>query len=261
MNFTQLKSLFFKVLIGCLLAAAGVAVVAILVGEFNNVIAKAIMTIIMVAIHSAIALAFIENSERQHTNHSLPFFSNALFGIIALSFLTSVLGTWEVITFSFGFKLYFCYFVLLFAVLHAEVLARTTGKQSNIDKIVLANFALMAVVVLMLFPVILMDDSSQLGPFYFRVLAAAGIVDATLTLVAVILHRLYMQKHPEHADPVYNSAAQTTVTPGADGKPGSTTVVVQQPRRMNIFVVILIAYLVLQFLGGFVIAILGRTHY
>ncbi len=260
MNLAELKSLFFKVLIGCLVAAAGVAVIAILVGQFNEVIWKAVWTIVMVALHSGIALAFIENNERQHTFRSLSFFTNALFGIIALSFLTSVLATWDVFSFEFAFKLYACYVVLLFAVLHGEVLARTRGKQANIDKIVLANLGFMAVVVAMLFPVILMDDSSLLGNFYFRLLAACGIIDATLTLMAVILHRLYMQKHPEEADPVYSIVTQTTAQVGPDGKPMQAAVVVQ-PRRMNIFVVILIGFLILQFVGGFVIGILGQLSY
>ncbi|HSX36078.1 MAG TPA: hypothetical protein VLH84_04055 [Patescibacteria group bacterium] len=253
MDLAKTKSLFFKVLIGCLIAAAGVAVVTVLFGKFTDVTTKALFTILLVAAHALVSIAFINNNQKQDTFDSLAFFTNATFAIIILSFITSVGGTWDLVSGALVAKLYALYFVLLFAVLHAEVLAKTLGKQANIDKIVRFNFVFMAVVVVMLLPVIFASDASLLGAFYYRLLAACGIIDATLTLIAVILHNLYVQKHPKIADPVFS------VQQLPNGQ--TVQVAVQQPKRhMNVFVRILIAFIAVQAIGSIVVGIIGSIN-
>jgi hypothetical protein len=256
MNLQKAKSLFLKVLIGCLIAAAVLAVVTILIGQFNDITSKALLTIFLIAVHSLVSFAFIANNEKQDTFDSLEFFTNATFIIIVFSFITAILGTWGILSGDVVARLYGFYFVLLFAILHGEVLAKTTGKQASIDKVVYANYCFMVVVVLMLLPVIFLENSSEvLGSFYYRLLAAFGIIDATLTLIAVILHKLYVQKHPAVTDPVFN-----LVQPGqqaAAQTPGTNAPATQTKGGMNIFVKILIAYIVLQFLGGIIVAVLG----
>lgn len=181
------------------------------------------------------------------------FFTNSTFVIIVLSFMTSVLGVWEVMPGGLVGRLYALYFVLLFAILHGEVLAKTTGQQSNIDNVVYANYFFMMIVVLMLLPVIFVPDSDSLGGFYYRMLAACGIIDATLTLIAVILHKLYLQKHPKTNDAVFN----VPLAPGQLAGAGQPAVAAAPKRRMNIFVIILIGYIVLQFGAGIIIALIG----
>jgi hypothetical protein len=254
MNLPQLKSLFFKVLIACLVGAAGLAVVTVLIGQFNGVCEKALFTILLVAVHSLVGIGFISNNEKQDTFDTLSFFTNATFGIIVLSFITSVLGTWDILGGGLVGRLYALYFVLLFATLHGEVLAKTRGKQSNIDTIVGVNFLFMLAVVCLLVPLIFMSGTVDFPAFYFRILAACGIVDATLTLVAVILHKLYMQKHPKVIDPVFamQSSPQSGVAP-QNAAP-------QPERHMNIFVVLLIGYVVLQIGGGIAVAIYSAIN-
>lgn len=258
MQLDKVKSLFLKVLIGCLIAAAGLAVVTVLLGEFTDVTGKALLTILFIAIHALISFSFIVNNERQETFDSLAFFTNATFTIIVLSFLTSVFGVWGIFPGELVGKLYMLYFVLLFAVLHGEILAKTTKKQVTIDKIVYVNYIFMAAVILMLLPIIFLNDSSEvLGDFYFRLLAAFGIIDATLTLVAVIMHKLYVDKHPKTNDAVFNITQPVGQIPGQV----VPTVPVQQKRGMNIFVVILIAFVALQFIGGLIIAVIGALYF
>jgi len=255
MNLPNIKSVFFKVLIGCLIAAAGLAVVTVLIGQFNDLTVKALFTILLVALHSLVSISFITNNEKQDTFDSLAFFTNVTFGIIILSFMTSITGVWGLLTGSMVWKLYMLYFVLLFATLHGEVLAKTLGKQENIDKIVKTNFVFMTFVVVMLLPVIFANDSSLLTAFYYRLLAAFGIIDATLTLIAVILHNLYVQKHPKVVDPVFNIQQ----LPGQPGQ--NVQVTVKQPRRgMNVFVVILLGLVAVQVIGGIIIAAIGAVN-
>jgi hypothetical protein len=54
---------------------------------------------------------------------------------------------------------------------------------------------------LLLLPGILLEDATKtLGIYYNRSLAAIGIIDATLTVLIVVLYKLYIQHHPEAED-------------------------------------------------------------
>jgi cyanate permease len=69
----------------------------------------------------------------------------------------------------------------------------------------------MTIVVLMLAVLIFSGNTNPPGDFFFRVLAASGIVDATLSISAIIMHNIYIQKHPE-------LAASTNQAAGAKSK-------------------------------------------
>jgi hypothetical protein len=262
MNLSKIKNVFLRILIGCLVAAALLAVVTVLVGTFNDILGKALTTIMLIALHSLVSFSFITNNEKQDTFENLSFFTNTTFVLIMLSFITSVFGVWGLLPGDIVAKLYGLYFVLLFAVLHGEVLYKTTGKQATVDRLVGLNYLFMIIVVALLIPVIFTGVSDVLGSLYYRILAACGIVDATLTLIVSILHKLYVQKHPEVQDAIFGT--QSVVTPGQPGVPaGSQPMVapVQQQRHgMNIFVMLLIGYLVLQVLGTLFFGLIGLTN-
>ncbi|HSW80684.1 MAG TPA: hypothetical protein VLG47_07945 [Candidatus Saccharimonadales bacterium] len=249
MDLPKIKNIFFKTLIVCLIAAAGVAVVTLLIGKFNDVSEKAIWTILAIATHALIGIAFITSNEKQETFDNLEFFTESTFAIIVFSFITSILGIWGVMPGELVGKLYILYFVLLFAVLHGEVLSKTLGIQDNINKIVAVNFIFMVAVVGLLLPLIFSSDFENFPGFYYRLLAACGIIDATLTMIAVILHRLYVQKHPKVSDPVF--AIKQVEVPG---QPGQTREVMveqkSQKKHMNVFVVILLIFVGFQVLGS-----------
>lgn len=256
MNLQKVKRLFFQIMIGCLIAAAGIAVVTVLAGSFNELLGKALFTIVLIAVHALISFGFISNNEKQETFENLSFFTNATFTIIVLSFITSVFGVWEILPGELVGKLYMLYFVLLFATLHGEVLAKMVGNQTSLDGIIYGNYFFMALVVLMLIPVIFAADASIISDFYYRILAAAGIVDATLTLVAVIMHKLYLQKHPKIVDPVFNAPLPAGAVQSQGQQPAKP-----RSRVANIFLTLLVGYIVLQLLSGLgllLIASLGR---
>lgn len=191
--------MFFQILIACLLGSAGIAVIAVLVGSFNDTLGKALATIAMVALHAGFGLSYISDTEKRNQKdggRSIELFSNTVFTLIVLSFITSVFAIWEVLNGPLTLKLYLSYAVLLFATLHADVIYRIRGFEQKIDKVVLANYAVMALVVLMLFTVIFTNGATGLGEFFYRLLAAAAIVDATMTITAVIMHKMYLQRHP-----------------------------------------------------------------
>lgn len=254
MNFESAKRFFFKILIACLVAAASLAVVTILVGHFSDTLEKALLTIFLIAAHALISFGFISTNEKQDVLEDLKIFTNATFGVIVLSFITSIFGVWHIISADMVSKLYLVYFVLLFATLHAEILSKIVKIQSNLAKYVISNYLFMFVVVVMLMPVIFVNDKSSLGSFYYRLLAASGIIDATLSMVTIILHKLYLQKNPLTKDLAF-SAPQALG--GTAMGVGAQQTVAPQKRGMNIFVKILIAYITLQILGALFVGAFG----
>jgi len=197
-NFTKFKKFFLFTLIGSLIISTLVAVVTVLIGEFNEVSSKVLFTLGMVIVHSLISLGFIWDNDRQNTFERLSFFINVLFLLIVISFITSILGIWKIIPAETVGDLYQTYFVLGFASLHGNMLSKVLKKENYMDMIVYANYAFIAIVVLMLMPVIFIDDASEvLGDMFFRFLGAAGIIDGTLSVLTIIFYKLYMHKHPE----------------------------------------------------------------
>lgn len=250
MGFEKIKRFFLQIMVACLVAAGVLSVITVLFGSFNDIFAKALATIFLVALHSLVSFGFILNNERKKTKENLEFFTNFTFVIIILSFITSLSGVWGLVGGVLVLKLYMAYFVLLFAVLHAEILAKILGKENYMDNIVYSNYLFMTIVVLMLMILIFVDDSSLLGSMFYRLLAAFGIIDATLTLSGIILHKLYLQKHPTVNSPVF------TVQPGQQ-VPGQAPQAAEPKRGMHPLVIVLIAYLAFQFIGGIVVALIG----
>src|SRR3989338_8647778 len=95
--FKEFKRFFLLNLIGALIISAVVAIITVLIGEFNQTAMRTLFTLLMVIVHSLISLAFIWDDSRQDTFERLTFFTNVLFLIIVLSFITSILGIWKLI--------------------------------------------------------------------------------------------------------------------------------------------------------------------
>ncbi len=237
-NFAELKKFFLFNLIGSLIISALVAVITVLIGDFNEITIRVLLTLLMVIIHSVISLCFIWDDKRQDTFDRLALFANSLFIIIVLSFLVSIFGIWEIIKDSLVLDLYQTFFVLGFAALHANILAKALNKENYIDLVVYLNYVFMAGVVLMLMPIIYVENAFRiLGELYFRVLAAIGIIDGTLSILTIIFYKLYLHKHPQ---------AENTL--GALSPEGSKP----KKKGLSIWVWILIIYLILQIFAPFI---------
>ncbi len=239
-RFAEIKNIVVKTLIGCLVAAAAVSVIAVLTGGFTDTLTKALLTLGSVAIHAIVALGYIKTSDSEP--EELKIFSNTVFTITAFSFITSVFGIWSIFSGDLVGKLYETYFIVLFAVLHGEMLAKTRGKAPHVDQIVTTNYGFMGAVVIMLLLLVFIGFDS-FGSIYYRFLAALGIIDATLTILAVALDRLYLNKHPELAPP-----------PKVPGQK-------KRSRGMSILLILLGVYLVFQLIVSVVFGALGHFSF
>ena len=191
-DFSEFKKFFLFNLIGALVISALVAVITILIGEFNETSAKVLFTLFMVIIHSLISLIFIWDDKKQDTFERLSFFTNILFLIIVVSFITSIFGIWDVIPGEMVTNLYQTYFVIGFSSLHGNLLSRALNKENYLDGLVYLNYVFIGIVALMILPIIYAENT--LVGLYYRFLGAAGIMDGTLSILTIIFYKIYTHK-------------------------------------------------------------------
>src|SRR4051812_22650256 len=125
MQVAQLKKLAINVMIGSLIGAAAVAVIAVLVGQFNDTLGKALFTLLTVTLHALACLGFLDSRTKADKTEELNFFTNTIFVLIVLSFVTAVFGIWELFPAGLVGRLYGTYFVIAFASLHGDMLHKT----------------------------------------------------------------------------------------------------------------------------------------
>ena len=245
-DYAKLKTFFLYTFIGALIVAALVAVITVLIGQFNEVTWRVFFTLFIVIAHALVCLAFIWDDTRRNTFDRLAFFINTVFLILILSFVTCVFATWQIISTETFFHLYTTYFYIAFASLHGDILSKALGKEKYMDAIVYANYVCMAIVVLMLQPIIYTQDAiTVLGGLYFRSLAAVSIVDGTLSILTIIFYKLFMHKHPELENILHDSMV---------AKKG------QLPRKgLSLWVWILFIYLGFQVLSLATFVLRGMT--
>lgn len=249
----KLKKLSIMVMVGGLIGAAVVAVVAVLVGSFNDTFGKALFTLLLVMFHALACLGFVEQTGRPKKS-SFKFIENVLFTIIVLSFFTSIFGLWGVLSGSIVGKLYGTYFILLFACVHGQMLVETRGKQASINTIVNVNYVLMSLVIVLILPLIWLADT-DFPSFYYRLLAACGIIDGTLTILAVILHRLYLQKHPESQSAVFSFATKLD----SNGQPVPMQAF-EQKRHIHPLIWLLGIFIIGQIVVSLLLGVLGAFY-
>lgn len=198
----KIRSILIKVLLGCLVAAASVAVVAVLIGEMNDITWRLLMTVFSGMIHIGILLSVVSiaaaGSKRAVQSTNLVI--NSAMVIATLSFFTSYFGIWEVIDGEVALKLYSTYAIVMFAILRIKTLIDLGEIYTKARPYIYANYAFIALVVgLLLGAIYAPSELSILDGFYGRLLAAAAIIDATLSMAIAVMYKLYLQKHPELA--------------------------------------------------------------
>ncbi len=245
MKLAEIRKLSINVMIVGLVGAATMAVIAVLSGGFTDTLAKALFTLLVVAAHAIATLGFLGSRDKIREADQLQFSSNIVFIVLVLSFFTSVFGIWEIMPGDVVSKLYGTYFIAIFATLHAEVLAKAASISKLASGLILANYLFMALVVVLLLPPLWFTDG-DFSDFYYRGLSAAAIVDATLTILVVILHKLYLDKHPKTDSQIF-SATTYIVKKDANGNIVEEKVAMSAPKkRMHPLLIVLIVFLALQ---------------
>lgn len=211
MKVKEIRSLLIKLFLGALVVAALVAVISILVGSFNETAQRSIGTIFVAMVHILVLFGVLSiTSKDPRTEKSTNLVLNSSIVIVVASFLTSVLAVWDLLDTEISVKLYVTYVVLLVAIFHAKAIDDIRVVYDKVAGYVYANFAFITLVVILLLGAVYLNTLNLLDGFYGRLLAAAAVIDFTLSMIVAVMQRLYLQKHPEPVvikDQVQRSAA------------------------------------------------------
>jgi len=192
----EIKKYIIYVLVGGIIVSALISIGAILVGEFNDITGKALLSTVSIVIHSLLALAFV-GTRMKDNNPYTRFIINILFVLLLVSLPTSLLSIWGAFSPELTSKLYGVYFLVFFASLYCLAIIRTQ-LQDNIAKMAgNVSMGIAVIFAIYLIPLVLSDDRLRMGDFYYRVLAVLAILLGTSTVLSAIFHKLYLSKHPE----------------------------------------------------------------
>lgn len=192
----QLRKYFVYVLVGGLIISALVAIIAVLVGNMSDLIGKTIATVMIIIVHSLVALGFISITSTKQPSRGSSIVVDTLFGITVLSLITAMLGTWEVVTdAAFILHQYMVFFVafLTSLVIYGLFQATENDKPTVISRNTAIGSSLVSFGLLL--PIIY--EVGTLHELYYRILTAVNIVVGVSIVITVIFHWYYVSKHPE----------------------------------------------------------------
>lgn len=193
----QFRKYFLYVLIGGVIISALISVVAILIGEVNDYISRALLTTLSMVIHAMIALAFMSATNHTHSRGQ-ELVINTLFGITIASFFTSTLSIWKVIDGQTTTDFYQLYFYALIAAFIIQAMLSVNVIDKITANLMRAAQWMTVGMWVYLIPSVFDNSYPKSWPeIYYRGIAALGILLGTTLILVVIFHRLYVTKHPE----------------------------------------------------------------
>lgn len=182
---TKLKTAFLYVLIGALAASAITAVLALLIGnEFNAAIGRSLLTIFVLFIHSLIILAVLWADTRNQVGRKL--LPTTILGLTFANMVTTMLGTWDIISSDTAWRAFGFYFLILGAAFIMAGTLKLRIAHTATQAAIYASAGFIGITVLALAPWVL-DLFSPLDQLYYRIVAALSIVTTTVYMIAIIL--------------------------------------------------------------------------
>jgi hypothetical protein len=185
--------------------SALISIVAILIGEFNSVITKALLTTFVFVTHSLIILALV-SADRNNSIGKAVIPSTIFLAIIANMF-TTTLGTWNVIDGDVTWRAFLLYALAIGSsfIIAGALRLRLAHKATNAAVYTTVGSAI--ALTLILIPWVAAPDAEWLGSFYYRVIAVLAILGATAFSLSVIFNRIAIA-----ANQTLNSIAQPKAT-------------------------------------------------
>jgi hypothetical protein len=184
----KLRTAFLYVLIGGLIVSALISVIAILIGEFNDVVVKALVTTFIFVTHCLLLLAIILAYKNDRLGKSLV--STTIFITLILNMFSTTLGTWELWASDMSWKMFLIYMLVIGTsfLISGALLLRRVHKPTQLSIYVAVGFILLLTVLLA--PWILFPDADWLTGLYLRSIGAVTILTATSLSLAVIFNRI-----------------------------------------------------------------------
>lgn len=191
----SVKSMVLYVLIGGLIISAIISVVAILVGEFNDVVVKALLTTFVFVTHSLLILALVAADKDSRIGKSI--MPTAITTVVVANLITWILGIWSLWKAEYSLRalgLYITFLGICFLLAGIQKM-RIAHQPTRYATLVASSFSIALGVVLL--PWILgMADTGEVS-FYFRLVSAVGILTVTSLAIMLILNRIAVAHKPE----------------------------------------------------------------
>lgn len=188
---------FLYTLVAGLVISALISITAVLIGEFNSTMSRALGTTGSMVAHTLIALLLVLANSKRSKGSSLVL--NTLLLITIASFITSLFGIWDVISGRIVGDLYLVYFYAFAAVLWVQLLlevgSNLLDKATHITSQV--GIGLTALFYVLIAPTAFINYPDKVAEFHLRAIAASAIALATASVLATVFHRIYVFKHPE----------------------------------------------------------------
>jgi hypothetical protein len=193
---SKLKVAFLYVLIGGLVISALISVVSILVGHFNEVSGKALLTTLIFVTHSLLVIAIVSADKNNRLGKDL--ISTTILGAVIANMFTSTLGTWQLWPNDASWKAFEVYLLAIGVafIVTASLKLRLSGHKVT-NNLVYATIGLILLLALLLVPWIVIPDSTIISSFYYRLVGAVTILAATTLSVSVIINRIAVSQHAE----------------------------------------------------------------
>lgn len=193
-KFGKVRLAFLYVLIGSLAASALVAITGLIIGEFNEVIQKALLTIFTIFMHSLLILAVVVADK--HNLIGKAILPTVIGGLALVSLATTTLGTWEVISAELAWRLIGFYFFVIAVAFIVVGLLKLYVNDKLVKGLVFSSIAFTTLLTVAVIPWAL-DLFGDLNSLYFRIVAAIAILAVTLTIITSILRMIVVSHKPE----------------------------------------------------------------
>ena len=198
MNFEKVRNILVKILLGTLVAAAAVAVGVILIGTVGDIMWRVIGTLAAAVGYVLVLLAIISTVPQineEPEGRSALFLVNSLLALVCASYLTSILGIWGVTDGELSTKLHLAYFVILLGIFYAKPLITLEQSNPRLKRFIRANYIFIALAcVLASIAIVAPTEWSLWDSFFGRFVAAAVVIDVTLSMIITVLYHLDTQQ-------------------------------------------------------------------
>jgi len=193
-KFGQLRSFFLYVLIGGLVISAIISIFAILIGEFNEVIQKALLTTFIFMSHSLLVLAVISSDKYNQIGKSL--LPTVVLGAIVANMVTTTFSTWGIWSGETSWKAFNLYILLIGGAFLIEATMKLALKHKATTYAVNTTVVAIGLLTIALIPWIFVQ-AEDLGSFYFRLVSALTVFAGTALSITVILNRIALATHAD----------------------------------------------------------------
>lgn len=187
----KIKLAFLYVLIGGLAASALLAIIAILVGEFNSALQKAFGTIFTFVVHSLFILGLIWSDKYDAIGRKI--IPTTILAAALANIVTTTLGTWEIISDKTAGQAVLFYALLIGSSFIVSGALKLRVNHQATKALLYSTVGAIVAWTLLLTPWVF-EVVERFNPLYFRIVGALTILMATLFIVAIIVRGIALSR-------------------------------------------------------------------